>query len=43
MMDNITRREMVGVVARAGAITAAGLTPAAAAADDKPKSELDEK
>ncbi len=43
MMDNITRREMVGAIALAGAITAAGRTPAAAAADDKPKSELDEK
>lgn len=40
-MEGITRRQAVGAAALAGAVAASGITPAAA--DDKPKSDLDEK
>ena len=42
-MEDITRREVVGAVALAGALALGGLTPAPAGADDKPPSALDEK
>jgi hypothetical protein len=42
-MEEITRREAVGVAALAGVIAVAGPNPANAASDDKAKSELDEK
>ncbi|HEX5271426.1 MAG TPA: hypothetical protein VFW33_13100 [Gemmataceae bacterium] len=42
-MENVTRREVVGAAALAGSIVLAGLTPAPAPADEKPKAELDEK
>ena len=42
-MEDVNRRELVGAVALAGALALTGLTPAPAAAEDKPPSELDEK
>jgi hypothetical protein len=41
-MEDITRREVVGGAALAGVLALAGLTPAPAAADDKPQTAFDE-
>jgi hypothetical protein len=42
-MDQVTRRQAVGVAALAGALAATGLAPSGAAADSPAKSGLDEK
>src|SRR5262249_3334853 len=43
LMNDVTRRQAVGVASLAGAFAVAGLNPGTATADDKPKSEFDEK
>jgi hypothetical protein len=43
MMDEITRRELVGSLALAGTVVATGLAPNAAQADDRPNSDSEEK
>lgn len=42
-MDEMTRREVLGATALAGAVFLAGMAPAAVAADTKPNAEADEK
>jgi hypothetical protein len=42
-MNEISRRDVVGAAALAGAVALAGLSPGRAAAEDKPKPEFDEK
>jgi hypothetical protein len=42
-MDDVTRRQAVGIAPCAGALAFTGLTPGAASADRKPKAEFDEK
>jgi len=42
-MEDVTRREVVGAAALAGAIALTALSPTPAAADDKPGAALDEK